>query len=667
MRRRAIEIIALILLLGTALSGCGGKPPASSAKDAPPTDAPAASAGVRAPGEPATPLPVEADDGRTGSDQADVTLIAFLDYECRYCREAFDVLGRLRAKYPNESLRIAIKHLPLEGHPMALPAAIAAQAVMDEAGAEAFFEFSALAFENQADLSYAGLADWADQVGVTRSVYNEAVASEATLEKVATDARLAWRRGAEATPTVFVNGRLIDTVPGDGELALVIDEELAKMRAEPGDWAARYARRVTSNAEASLAQALLAEDPADYRVPVAGSATLGSPDAPVTVVVFTDYQCPYCKRADVTLEALAARYPKDVRLVFKHLPLAFHASARPAARLAEAVRQAKGDAAFFATSKRLFELSPQLGEDNLLLVGREQGLDTKVVKAAIAGEDAAIEDRIERDLELADDVEAAGTPHVFINGKRIPGARPLEHFEAVVLAEKRRAAARISTGVAPGNVYEALQEGALKPGAPAPIAAPPITADSPTRGPSAAPVAVHVFSDFECPYCRQAEQTLLELERRHPGTLRIVWHDRPLDFHPLARPAARAGREARRQGGDAAFWKLHALMFGLAGEKAAVGRADLLAHAKAVGLDVAAMEKAIDTPLHDAAIDRDIALATSLGFQGTPAFVVGNYALTGARGLRHFERLVALSLESPSAAPSAPNPPAPTGSAPNKK
>ena len=74
------------------------------------------------------------------------------------------------------------------------------------------------------------------------------------------------------------------------------------------------------------------------------------------------------------------------------------------------------------------------------------------------------------------------------------------------------------------------------------------------------------------------------------------------------------------------------------------------------------VERTSAGPLHDAAIDRDIALATSLGFQGTPAFVVGSYALTGARGLRHFERLVALSLESQQAAP-----PAPPASAPAKK
>lgn len=639
--------LPLLLVCVTAFlvsSGCASSSTPQKGAPSTPEQAVAHAQVVRlAPGEPTTPLPIEADDARLGSDSAEVTIVAFLDYECRYCREAFGVLLELRQKYAPETLRIAIKHLPLEGHPMALPAAIAAQAVHDEAGPDAFFEFSELAFEHQGALSYVALADWATSVGVARSVYNEAVSSEATLDKVATDARLAWLRGAEGTPTLYVNGRLLDAAPSASELSRIIDEELTKMRASSGSWATRYASQVTTNAEQSLASALLAEDSGDYLVPVDGSASTGPLDAPVTLVVFTDYQCPYCKRADATLQALGRRHAKDVRLVFKHLPLPFHPAARPAARLAEAIRRQGGDPAFFAVSQELFEKSPQLDEKALIDLGKRHGLSEKAIALAVSGGDAEIELRIDRDLDLAEDVEAAGTPHVFINGKRIAGARPLEHFEAIVLSEKRRAEQLLASGTAPAALYAAVQADAEQPGAPAPITAPPVTAENPSRGPATADVTIHVFSDFECPYCRQAEQTLIELERLYPGKLRIVWHDRPLDFHPLARPAARAGREARRQGGDAAFWKMHAAMFGLGGEKAEVTRTDLLAHAKSVGLDVAAMEKAIDTDLHDGAIERDITLATSLGFRGTPAFVVGDYALTGARGLRHFERLVKLT------------------------
>jgi len=631
-------LLPFVLILGCASKAANRSKSADAAPEAP------APSGALAPGEPATPMPVEADDARFGASTAEVTVVAFLDYQCRYCRDTFGVLLELRQKYDAETLRIVFKHLPLEGHPMALPAAIAAQAVSDEGGPDAFLEYSELLFTNQASIDYVLLGEWATQVGIARSVYNEAVSSELTLEKVATDARLAWRRGAEGTPTLFVNGRLHAAAPSLEELSQMVDEELAQMRATAGSWASRYALRVTENAESTLATALLAADPGDYRVPVGTSPALGGADAPVTLVVFTDYQCPYCKRADATLHELVTRHPGALRLIFKHLPLSFHQAARPAARLAEAVRKKGGDAAFFAVSADLFAASPELGPDVLAGLGKRHGLDAKTTELAVSGGDPEIERAIERDMELADDVEAAGTPHIFINGKRLAGARPLEHFEAVVRVEKQRAEKRLAAGVAKAAVYADLQAGAVQPGAPQAVDVPPVRAENPTRGPESAPIAIHAFSDFECPFCRKAELTLTELERAYPGKLRIVWHDRPLDFHPLARPAARAGREARRQGGDAAFWKLHALLFGLEGGVAAVSHADVLAHAKTLGLDVAAMEKAMDSELHDAAIDRDIALATELGFQGTPAFVVGEFSLTGARDLRHFKRLVDRSL-----------------------
>jgi len=645
-RGTTVWLAALVLLLGCS----SAQPEGAKAPDASAAQQQESPVGTLAKGEPQTPLPVEADDARLGEDTAEVTLVAFLDYECRYCREAFGVLLELRKKYDAQTLRIVFKHLPLEGHALAIPAAIAGQAVADEAGPDAFVEFSRLVFEQQAAISYVNLAAWAEQVGVQRAVYNEAVSAETTLAEVATDARLAMRRGAAGTPTLFVNGRLIESAPGLADLVLVVDEERKQMQATPGTWAARYAARVKGNADSSLAAALLAEDPDDYRVPVSGSATLGNPSALVTLVVFTDFQCPYCKRADVTLHELLARHPGEIRLVFKHLPLPFHPSARPAARLAEAARKKSGDAAFFALSRELFDKSPELGADSLIELGGRHGLEQKAVELAISGGDPELEHRIDADLELADDVEAAGTPHMFINGKRIAGARPLEHFEAIFALEKRRAEQRVAKGVSPARVYDELQAGALQPGAPKAITPPPVQAESPTRGPVLAKVTIHVFSDFQCPYCRQAELTLLELEAAYPGKLRIVWHDRPLDFHPLALPAARAGREANRQGGLAAFWKFHAKMFGLDAAAAEVSRPELLAHAKALGLDVPAMEKAIDSGASDAIIERDIDLATSLGFQGTPAFVIGRYALTGARDLRHFKRLVDLSLAEPAPA-----------------
>jgi protein-disulfide isomerase len=156
---------------------------------------------------------------------------------------------------------------------------------------------------------------------------------------------------------------------------------------------------------------------------------------------------------------------------------------------------------------------------------------------------------------------------------------------------------------------------------------------------------VHVFSDFQCPYCRRAESTLAELDKAFPGKLRFVWHNLPLSFHEHARPAARAALEAFSQKGNAGFWKMHAALFNLDGEASAVDAEDLTAHAKKLGLDMKRFEQGVSGTTHEAAITADEKLAQAYGFSGTPAFVIGDYVVTGARPLAYFTRITNLVLE----------------------
>ena len=103
----------------------------------------------------------------------------------------------------------------------------------------------------------------------------------------------------------------------------------------------------------------------------------------MTLVMFSDYECPYCKRAEQTLDDLRERHESDVRIVFKHLPLDFHQHARGAARIAEAIREAKGDDAFWRANERLFIMSPDLGPEVLEDLGREFGLDDEAIARAL--------------------------------------------------------------------------------------------------------------------------------------------------------------------------------------------------------------------------------------------------------------------------------------------
>src|SRR5262245_31489578 len=91
-----------------------------------------------------------------------------------------------------------------------------------------------------------------------------------------------------------------------------------------------------------------------YKIQVGNAAITGPANAKVTIIEFSDYECPFCSRVEPTLEQIKRTYPKDVRVAFKHSPLPFHKSAAPAARAAMAARE-QGDEKFWAYHRKLFE------------------------------------------------------------------------------------------------------------------------------------------------------------------------------------------------------------------------------------------------------------------------------------------------------------------------
>src|SRR6188768_113809 len=129
--------------------------------------------------------------------------------------------------------------------------------------------------------------------------------------------------------------------------------------------------------------------------PVWGAAT-----AKVTLVEFSDLQCPFCSRVHPTIKSLQAKYgPDQLRVVFKHSPLPFHPNARPAAKVADAVLHQGGSAAFFAFLDLAFDEQRKLGDEALAAWVARVGLDPKVV--LLRADLPETNDKIERDLALA--------------------------------------------------------------------------------------------------------------------------------------------------------------------------------------------------------------------------------------------------------------------------
>jgi len=170
--------------------------------------------------------------------------------------------------------------------------------------------------------------------------------------------------------------------------------------------------------------------PRERKTVAAVGHTLGPEGAPVTIVEFSDFQCPYCSRVVPTVKQIAARYPDEVRIVFRHLPLEFHAQARPAA-YGSICADAQGQ--FWEYHDLLFANQRALERDQLSDYAISLGLDMEAFESCMKAPET--EARVAADLEAAESLGATGTPAFFINGIFLSGAQPFEAFEQLIEEE----------------------------------------------------------------------------------------------------------------------------------------------------------------------------------------------------------------------------------------
>ena len=158
---------------------------------------------------------------------------------------------------------------------------------------------------------------------------------------------------------------------------------------------------------------------------------------------------------------------------------------------------------------------------------------------------------------------------------------------------------------------------------------------APFRGPANSPVTIVEFSDFECPFCKRAHPTLMQLLEKYAGKVRLVYHDFPLEsIHPQARRAAEAARCANDQG---KFWDYYDTLFT---ESPKLAPDDLKHYAAQVGIDVKKFDDCLSGGMHKTALQKDIDEGTRLGVSGTPAFFINGRPLTGAQPVEAFARII---------------------------
>ncbi|WP_437734837.1 thioredoxin domain-containing protein [Sorangium sp. So ce1335] len=638
------SLLFLWILLAACAPGAATPPPVEPAKtvELPPPATPAAVAAAEPEPDPGTAVPVTRADPWWGDPLAPVTVVVWGDYECPFTSRYMATLEQLKQAYGPERLRVVWKHNPLPFHKNARPAHLAAETVFRLGGTEAFWRFHELSFANQRALTPESIDAWAAEAGVDRAAFRASVERQQHEPKVEQDLAAGKAIGVRGTPASFINGVFISGAQPVDKLRDLIDEQLRaaeELRRSGVPRERLYASLSAQNrarAPAPPSSAPAEDDRTVWKVPVDGSPTRGNAGAPVTLVMFSDLECPFCRKVAPTLDGLEKKYGQQLRLVFKHNPLPFHRRAEPAAELALEARAQKGDAAFWKAYELLRQGS--LEDADLEAHARTLGLDVARAQKAIAARRHAA--RIERDQNLADDLQAKGTPHFFINGRRLVGAQPAEKFEALIGEQLAHAAKLVASGTPPAKVYDALQKDAKAGTPPERVLAPAPTRDNPGKGAKpGAKVTIQMFADFQCPFCKRVQPTLDEIIAAYPGKVRVVFRHLPLPFHKHALLAAEASVEAFRQKGEAGFWAMAQRLWEDQSESG-LGREALERHAAAIGLDVAKLGAALDSGAHRAAVEADSKLAASLHITGTPSFAINDYFLSGAQSASRFKRLV---------------------------
>jgi protein-disulfide isomerase len=162
-------------------------------------------------------------------------------------------------------------------------------------------------------------------------------------------------------------------------------------------------------------------------VDIGKSPVKGPANAKITIVEFSDFQCPFCTKGNSTMSDLMKANPNDIKLVFKHLPLPFHPEAMPAAKASYAAQQ---QGKFWEMHDALFENQKSLGADFYEATAKKLGLDMDKFKKDMNSE--AAEAAVKADMAIAEKNGIQGTPGFFVNGVAVKGAYPQSHFQMII-------------------------------------------------------------------------------------------------------------------------------------------------------------------------------------------------------------------------------------------
>jgi protein-disulfide isomerase len=331
--------------------------------------------------------------------------------------------------------------------------------------------------------------------------------------------------------------------------------------------------------------------------PPSGAA---APDR-VEIVLFTDFQCPFCAQLAQSFRELQSKGVEGVHTTvrFKHFPLSIH----PAAPLAHQAALAAGEQGKFWEMHDLLFANPfAVKQDDLERYALRLGLNLDRFREDL--DSYRLKKLIEADKAEGERLQVQGTPTFFVNGKRYLGIHSFDQLKQIVQDEQRRM-----------HIMSEIPDNML------------------SLGPADAPVTLEFFADLQSPVSRPALEVLDRLIRKYSSRVRLQFRNFPLAFHPQAPLAHEAAMVAASQG---RFWEFARYILD---HQDSLREQDLIALAERFGFDVEKFAEMLRQHRYAMRVEADLEAGGKREIRGSPVIFVNRNRLDGVPSL---ERLVEL-------------------------
>ena len=361
-------------------------------------------------------------DAALGPKDAPLTVVMFTSFGCPKCTTFKDAPSQLKAKY-GDKVRVIFKHKVIPPQSAdSLPASIASLAAKEQGK---FWEYADKLFTSNA-LDPNSLEAHAKELKLDVAKFKKDMLRSDLRGQALEDALLANEVGAHSMPNVLINGVRMS---GPKEVSNMM--ALAESQMKAADAAVAAGTKPGELYAKSIAKGKFFEQLSTQAASfnTTGAAAIGPDDATVKIVLFEDFQCPFCATIGPKVKEFQKLFPTQVQVVFKHMPLI---SIHPEAQLAsEAAVEAQIQGKFWELHDVFFANQKALQRPQLEAYAERVGLDIAKVKAALDGR--THKGRVDADAAEGQRNGVSSTPSIYINGRKYQGPRgyPPEGLEAV--------------------------------------------------------------------------------------------------------------------------------------------------------------------------------------------------------------------------------------------